>query len=462
MIKYSGLNLRQFGVQEVDIIPIVKPLTKFAMVLDNCERIKFELDFAYHRMLSGRQGPVWLDIPMDIASAKIPKQSGLKLYKYKSKVEIKEAVSILKEAKKPLIVAGGGIKSADARGEFKQVIDKFNIPVVVTKMGIDLIEYDHPCYVGHGGIKGNRYGNKAVQTADLILSIGSRLAPAFTGHEFDMFAPTAKKIVVDIDGEEHKKKTIKIDLFIYSDAKVFLKELLKQKLPKYDSWCRGLKEKYPISLEYKKKIKEVNVYKLVDRINDYTKKGDIIITDAGATAYIVSQTLKVKKDQRVIIPAASLTMGYNLPAIVGAWVVNKKSNIICITGDGSFQLNIQELQTIVHHNIPVKIFVTNNKGYLAIRTTQKGYFGNLIGESKKSGVSFPSLKEIAYAYNISYFRIKDEYDLERLLPVIFELEGTIICEVMCPGWQKMLTVSSKKLPNGKMVSLPIDQMAPFI
>jgi len=476
MVAFSGVKtLRQFGIQEVDIIPIIKPLTKYAAIVDQPEDIKYHLEKAYHEMLSGRPGPVWLDIPPDIAAAELPKK--LKKYVFPNKKinkqidnKVKEIINLIKNSKKPLIVAGGGIKLAHARKEFLQLVEKLKIPVVVPDMGIDLLEYNHPCYIGHGGTRGDRAGNIAIQQSDLIIVLGSRLAVPFTGHEYDKWGINAKKIVVDIDEEEHKKKTINIDLFIKSDVKEFINKLslsIKNN-SQQTSWlkkCQNIKKNYALKLATVStdKTNHINMYEAAGEITNQSKPGDVFITDAGVTAYVTTQSLKIKKDQRLILPGATLTMGYNLPAIIGIWAADKKRRIICITGDGSFQMNIHELQTIIHHKIPAKIFITNNQGYLAIRTTQKNFFqGRLIGEGKKSGVSFPDNKKIAYAYGLKYFKAETKKELKKVIHDALNYKGPVLCDLFLPYWQDTLSVSSKKLESGKMISLPIDEMYPFL
>jgi len=480
MIHFSGAgSLRQFGVQEVDIIPIVRSLTKYAVVVEKAEDIRYHLEKAYFLAKSGRPGPVWLDIPSDVAGSLIDQKilvgfDNKDYSAYNSKASHEDIVKVarfLSNARKPLIIAGGGIKLADAVNQFRKLVKTLKIPVVVPIMGLDLLEFDNPYYVGHAGTKGQRAANIVIQNADLILSIGSRLAVPFIGHEYDKFSPNAKKIVVDIDQEEHKKKTIKIDLLIASDARFFiealLEELEKKRFTFNKDWtnkCRQLKYRYPACLpEYEKMKETVNMYYAIDRISEYSKKGDIFVADAGTSAYATSQALRLKKDQRMIIPGCTLTMGYNLPAVIGIWAAEPRSRIICITGDGSFQLNIHELQTIVHHKIPAKIFITNNRGYLAIRTTQRNFFqGRFIGEGPRSGVSFPDTEKIAKAYGIKFFRIENNRQLNQTILKALNLKGPVICEIICPEWQDVLTVSSKKLPDGQMVSLPIDDMYPFL
>ena len=480
MIQFSSVrSLRQFGIQEVDIIPIVRSLTKYAIVVEKPEDIRYHLEKAYFLAKSGRPGPVWLDIPSDVAGSSIDPKTfiGFDNDDYDasnpkaSYEDIVKVISFLTNAKKPLIIAGGGIRLSDAVNQFRKLVKTLKIPVVVPDMGLDLLEFNNPYYVGHAGTKGQRAANIVIQNADLILSIGSRLAVPFTGHEYDKFAPHAQKIVVDIDPEEHKKKTIKIDLLITSDARLFIealrKGLKKRKLNFNKDWpgkCRQLKYRYPSCLqEYRKMERTVNMYYAIDRISEYSNEGDIFTVDAGATAYATSQALRLKKYQRMIIPGCTLTMGYNLPAVIGIWAAKPSSRIICITGDGSFQLNIHELQTISHHRIPAKIFITNNRGYLAIRQTQRNFFsGRFIGEGLRSGVSFPDTEKIAKAYGIKFFRIENNRQLNQTIKKVFNYKGPVICEIICPKWQDILTVSSKKLPNGQMTSLPIDDMYPFM
>ncbi|KKQ24797.1 MAG: Thiamine pyrophosphate protein central region [Candidatus Roizmanbacteria bacterium GW2011_GWC2_37_13] len=477
MTHFSGLPIRQFGIQELDIIPIVRPLTKYADYVEKPEEIRFKIEKAYQEMLSGRPGPVWLDIPPDVASQsidpeKLPgfvdKKTPNSLPKISTR-EIGLVINLLNRARKPIIIAGGGIKLAKAVSEFRALVNILKIPVVVPEMGIDLLENNHPCYAGHGGTKGDRAGNIVIQNSDLILAIGSRLSVSFTGHEFDKYAPRSVKIVIDVDEKEHQKKTVKINHLIISDAKYFIEEMIKNKQKLIDNknvWlkkCQIIKNKYGLYLpKIKDKNGEISMYHIVDTISKLSRPGDFFITDAGVTAYIAVQTLKFKKNQRMIIPGATLTMGYNLPAILGVWAANKNARIICITGDGSLQMNIHELGTIAYHKIPAKIFVINNHGYLAIRTTQKNFFqSRLIGEGSGSGVYLPSSQKIAQAYGYKYVRIKNYKELSKIKQVMKE-KSAVICEVFSPYWQDVLTVSSKKMPDGKMVSLPIDDMYPFL
>lgn len=478
MINFSGVTgLRQIGIQEVNITPIVQSLTKYAVAVEKPEDIRFHLEKAYAVATSGRPGPVWLDIPSDVAATDIDPKSLNGFARDKraamplaSSAQLDAVLYHIKKAKRPLIIAGGGIRLAQAVAEFRQLIGQLKIPVVVPEMGIDLLEFDNPYYAGHGGTKGQRNANIIIQNADVILVIGSRLSVSFTGHEYDKFAPAAYKIVVDIDPQEHKKRTIHIDYFVESDAKYFINRLFRKtrnlKLNFNKNWiknCQYIKEKYSSLYPPAKNRSALTMYEAIDAISRLSRPGDHFTFDAGITAYACTQALKIKKNQRAIIPGATLTMGYNLPAVIGIWAANPKARIICITGDGSFQTNIHELATIIHHHIPAKIFVINNQGYLAIRTTQKNLFqGRLIGEGKLTGVTLPDMRKIAYAYGIKFFRISKKEDIPRIIPQALAYKQAVICEIMTPYWQDIITVSSRKLPDGKLMSLPIDEMAPFL
>ena len=476
--KIAGL--RQMGTQEANIIPIIQSITKFSAVINEPKLIRYYLEKATYIAKEGRPGPVWLDIPHDVQAALIdtknltgfnPSELGNNKVKPTDE-EIDTVIKLLKSSKKPVIIAGNGIRLSGAIDEFLQLINKIKIPVVTTFMGIDVLSDNHPFYIGTGGTKGQRTANIAIQNADLVISIGSRLSITFIGHTFKQFAYQAKKIVIDIDRTEHQKKTIKIDLLIIADAKQFIKKMiLKTENKKFNfkkSWvqkCKELKHNYPVCLsEYAKLTKKMNMYYVVNQISEALKKNDIIVSDAGSAFYVVSQTFKIKQGQRLILPGGTATMGFNLPASIGASVGSSNSRIICITGDGSLQMNIHELATIAYHHLPIKIFVLNNEGYLSIRNTQNNFFnGRYIGESTKTGVSFPHLDKIAKSYDIKFFRANNNEELAKIIPLVLNYKGPVICETMCLEKQAIIpTVSSKQQPNGTIVSVPIDDMYPFL
>jgi acetolactate synthase-1/2/3 large subunit len=386
--------------------------------------------------------------------------------------QVQATIELLRTARRPVIIAGNGVRLAHAEKVFLRVVETLKIPVVVSKLGQDLIDYQHPYYIGFGGTKGTRPGNFAMQNADLILAVGSRLAIPFTGYEYELFGREARKIAVDIDSDELRKNTIKLDIAIQSDAKIFLEILLdeiqKNLPPEKEAWvkkCRHWKARYPsISPEIAGQKKPICTYNLFDKLSDILDKNGIIIADAGTVYCILSQVHRVKLGQRVITPAALGTMGLGLPLGIGAYFAAPDSTIVAVTGDGSLQMNIQELQTIVHNKIPLKLFVVNNNGYVSIRNTQNSYFdGRFCGSDPSSGVSCPDLKKIARAYGIPYEALHDQRDMDLRLSDILRQEGPVICEVFtCTDQQITPSISSKILPDGRMVSMPLEDMWPFL
>jgi acetolactate synthase I/II/III large subunit len=479
-VQNSGIaGLRSLGGQEVDILPIVESFTKYSVMVNDPKEIRYHLEQAVYMAKNGRPGPSWLDIPLDVQAALIDpdnlkpfKPPENKLVSSNVKEQISEVLESLIEAKRPIIVAGNGIRQSGAEKEFLELINTLKIPVVASKLGQDLLYEDHPYYVGFGGTKGTRAGNFAMQNSDMILSIGSRLAIPFIGYEYELFAREAKKISVDIDPRELNKKTIKLDIAIEYDAKKFIMELSeslsKCNIKEKEDWvdrCMHWKNKYnkiPEGLCYEKSV--ACSYNLFDKLAKILDSKSIIIADAGSVYCIISQAFKVKSGQRVITPACLGTMGLSLPLGIGAFYAAKNSTIVAVTGDGSLQMNIQELQTMHHYNIPLKLFVVNNNGYLSIRNTQDNYFnGRHAGSDPESGVSCPDLEKVAWAYNIKYEKILDQNDLENKIEDIINNKDPVICEVFTDRKQQIIpSVSSKTLPNGNMVSAPLEDMWPYL
>jgi acetolactate synthase-1/2/3 large subunit len=476
----SGIpGLRSLGGQEVNILPIVQSFTKYSAMVNEPEKIRYDLEKAVYCAKHGRPGPSWLDIPLDVQAAMINPES---LEPFIPELfepdtvrlcdQVQVTIELLRTSQRPVIIAGNGVRLAHAEKEFLNIVEILKIPVVVSKPGQDLIDYQHPYYVGFGGTKGTRPGNFAMQNADLILAIGSRLAIPFIGYEYELFGREAKKIVVDIDPAELQKNTVKLDITIQADAKIFLEILLdevqKNPLPEKHDWvkkCRHWKSRYPsITPEILGKESPICTYNLFDKLSDLLNEKAIIIADAGTVYCIISQVHRVKLGQRVITPAALGTMGFSLPLAIGAYYGSQDSTIVAVTGDGSLQMNIQELQTIVHNKIPLKLFVVNNNGYTSIRNTQNSYFnGRLCGSDPSSGVTCPDLKKIAYAYGIPYEALHDQSELDLRMNDILHREGPVICEVFtCTDQQITPSVSSKVLSDGRMVSMPLEDMWPFL
>jgi acetolactate synthase-1/2/3 large subunit len=476
-IQNSGLALRQFGVQEADIISIVKPITKYAIMVNNPQEIAYHLDKAVYLAKSGRPGPVWLDIPMDVQSAVIDEYKlrrfspshEEKTYKENpNPEEIKKVKDALQKAKRPVILAGQGIRLSHAIPEFRNFIEKNKMPVVVSRLGFDLLPTDHPLFIGCIGNKGTRAGNFAVQNADLVIAIGSRLSVSTTGHEYSTFAREAKIIVVDIDPVEHKKNTIRIDLFINADVKKFLQKMSSVKTLEIEEWrtkCQEWKLKYPTCLPgYAKEKTGINLYYFVHKLSEKLKEDSVVVGDAGSAVFVPPQCLQLKDGQRYITSGGQAEMGYTIPACIGISIAKGGEEVIGITGDGSFQLNIQELQTIVHNNLPIKIFVWNNDGYLSIRATQSKFFEKrFIGTDKTSGLSFPELKKIAWAYGIKYFKAVSSNRLSTVIDKVLAYPHAAICEVMCICDQEIIpSVSAFTKEDGTIVSKPLEDMYPFL
>ena len=376
---------------------------------------------------------------------------------------------MLEKAQRPVIIAGQGIRLGKAVEQFIKFVEKFQIPVVSSKLGIDLLPSNHPLFIGRIGNKGDRPGNFAVQNSDMALSIGCRLSVSSTGHEYDKFARAAKIIVVDIDAVEHQKNTVRIDLFIQADVRLFLEKINRSEPPDSKTvWiekCRHWKKKYPVFLpEYAGSTEGINLYHFINSLSKVMPDDAAVVSDAGSSFYVTTQALQLKTGQRSITTGGQAEMGYSLPAAIGVCYAKNKGDVIAITGDGSLQMNIQELQTVVHNNLPIKTFVWNNNGYLSIRTTQKKFFnGRLIGTDSTCGISFPDLKKISYAYGIKFFRLSKSKNLSGQIKKVLSYPGPVLCEVMCIRDQEIIpTVSSLRKEDGTMVSKPLEDMYPFL
>jgi acetolactate synthase-1/2/3 large subunit len=472
-------GLRQFGVQELDIIPIVSTLSKYSVHLTNPEMIRFELEKAVSISKSGRPGPVWIDIPMDVQAARVNPDT-LQAFHDECQPSMANAADIdflvdaISSADRPVIIAGRGIRIAGAQKILQELATRFSLPVVTPYLGIDNLRHDLDIYIGKTGVKGDRPANFAMQNSDLILAIGTSLHVSVIGYEYEKFARVAKKIVIDIDPTSHQKKTIKIDRLIELDAKVALQEI-STKLSGEDfksrsvSWlerCVQWKRKYPVCLpEYENLTGEINVYSFMDYISQASEEGDVFVADAGSAFYAVSQGIKLTKNNQRYIPSGAMaTMGYTVPAAIGVSAAIGDARVIAITGDGSLQQNIQELQTILHYNFPIKIFIWNNDGYLSIRASQKNYFEErYIGEGPLSGVSIPDTLKICGAYGIPAARVSELTQLEEAIRIAFETPGPYLLEIMTPREQLIIpTVSSRINQDGTMSSRPLEDMSPFL
>lgn len=474
---YDLPELRQLGDQEVDIISMVRGITKYAVTVTDPQTIRYHLEKAWHLAQHGRPGPCWLDIPIDVQSSQVD-ESKLEGYASDSapevasallKQSVAETLSRIKNAQQPVILAGTGVRLANAVDVFNRVVHKLGIPVT-TGWTHDLIASDDPLFVGRPGTIGTRPGNFAVQNSDLLLILGSRLNIRQTGYAFKSFARAAYKIWVDVDPAELHRPTVQPDMPVVSDAKLFLEEMEKQldgwnpsQFKDWLVWCKERQARYPAVLPKHREFSgRINPYHFMEVLFDNLEADDAVVT-GNATACIVSfQAGALKLGQRLFSNSGSASMGYDLPAAIGAAVAREGKRVICLAGDGSLQMNIQELQTVSQRKLPVKLFVLNNDGYLSIRTSQKGFFGNTVGEGEASGVSFPNMQKIAQAYSLPYIRL-DTKDFKAELCRALDQEGPVICEVILdPSQGFEPRQSSRQLPDGRIVSAPLEDMFPFL
>lgn len=473
-------GLRQFGIQEINIIDLVKPITKYAVTITDASTIKHHLQKAIFLATTGRPGPVWLDIPLDIQSKLINpnKLVSFKPTKQEIKVDtlfkekVQKSLEMLQSAKRPVLISGYGIRLAKAEKTFLQLVDKLGIPIISSWTTSDLISTTHKLYVGRSGIMGDRAGNFAVQNSDLLLIIGSRMSIPQVGYNYKTFAREAKKIMVDIDEIELKKPSIKVDLPIKGNAKDFISEMLlhierKQMKFSFDDWinkCHQWKEKYPVVLpKYKKMKKGVNSFYFIDILSQKLNENAVIVTDMGTSFSCTMQTFKTKLGQRLFTSGGHASMGFGLPGAIGACFANDRKKTICISGDGGLQMNIQELQTLVHYNLPVILFVLNNGGYLTIKLMQQNHFGRYVGSEQSSGLSCPDIVKIGKAYDIKTARISNNKELHSNIDSILDERGPFICEIMMPENQPLIPrVSSLKKPDGTIESKPLEDLYPFL
>ena len=460
----STKKVRQVGFQETDIVSISKPVTKFSYQLKKPSEIRFILEKAYHLATSGRPGPVLIDIPMNFQKEVVNPQK-LKSYKKKKdqnflnlKKDIKKIVNLLIKSQKPVVILGGGIKYGKGEKELIYFLNKFKIPIVTTWSGVDLLDHTNTNYIGNIGVYGSRSANFSVQNSDLILCLGTRLDTRVTGGNPKSFARDAIKILVDIDKEEiDKKRGLEADLKIKTDVKNFLinyNKYNKIKISKKD-WltrCIDWKKKYPIiQKKFFNEKKYINPYVLMSELSKILTNEDIIIADDGGHLTWTLQSFKVKKGQKLFSAFGNSPMGYALPASIGASIV-KKQRIICIDGDGSIQINLQELHTIDKLKLPIKVFILNNNGYGIIKQFQGLYLNNRF-EATGKGVSNPDFKKISSAFNINYNLLKTHKDLKKLNKIIFSKKAEII-EINIKSKQKIIP----KLQFGK----PIEDVSPLL
>ncbi len=476
----TDVKLRQLGDQEFNIVDCVQTMTKYAYMITDPTEIRYHLEKAWFLCENGRGGPVWLDIPLDVQASIIdveqlkgfdPQELELQENPQYDESLTKQIIDKLSHAERPVILAGSGIRLGDAYEEFLQLVDKLGIPVVTAWNSHDLLWDDHPCYCGRPGTVGTRGGNFIVENSDVLFVLGSRLNIRQISYNYKTYAKNAYKIIVDIDGNELKKPTIAPDLPVHANVKDVIDALNHADVDtghqhaQWLAWCRDINARYPAVLpQYYEKSSSINPYVFMNELFERLEEGDQVIAGNGTACVVSFQAAIIKRQQRLFTNSGCASMGYGFPAALGAAFGAKGERVICLDGDGSFQMNIQELQTAVYHNLNLKIVILNNNGYHSIRQTQNNLFKPpLVGVSPGNGISFPDLEKLSYAYDVPFVRLSTLEDINNKLERFLSSEGLFICEVMLDteqGFEPKL--SSKVLPDGTIVSPPIDDMYPFL
>lgn len=480
----DGLKLRAVGDQEFDITKCVSEMCKYAVMLESPNDIRYCLEKAIYLAKTGRMGPCWVDIPVNFQGCYIDVD---KLKKYNPHEDeiifpkinmgmIDLLIEKIKSSERPVIYAGNGIRLSDGYDEFRRFIEILGTPVVTTWDSIDLMEDDHPLYVGRAGMMGDRAGNFAVQNADFILAIGNRLSIRQVGYNWKTWAREAYVAMVDIDPAELKKHTIHVELPICDDALHFL-QILNSKLSqnkvliKKENWistCQMWKSKYPVTQDkhWEDDGKYANVYAFIKYLSSQLSENSLTVVSNGSACVVGSHNYTIKKNSRFIINSAIASMGYGLPAAIGACIASNKKATICIEGDGSIMMNLQELQTIITNKLPIKIFLINNQGYHSIRQTQSNLFSDhsKVGIGEESGdLSFPKYEKIAKAFGYNYYSAFSNIEMKKMVNMVLEDNQPVFCEIFVSPMQNFEPKSStKKLSDGTLVSPPLEDLYPFL
>lgn len=481
----EGYKLRAVGDQEFDITKSVASMCKYSVMIEDPKRIRYELEKAYYYATTGRRGPVWIDIPLNFQAAIIETEElegynaeeSEEVLKPVEKQVVKDIIEKIKNAKRPVLYAGNGIRLSEGYEAFRKVIDKLGIPIATCWDSIDAIENDNPLYVGRGGIMGDRAGNFAVQNADLILAIGNRLSIRQVGYSWKSWAREAYVIMVDADPAELRKTTLHVEVPVLADAKNFLETMYEELKDNTETvfndefWlnkCSEWKKNYPVTLpkHWEEDGEFANVYAFVNYLSNSLPDGNMTVVSNGSACVVGSHNYTIKKDSRFIINSGVASMGYGLPAAIGACVAFDKKTTICLEGDGSIMMNLQELQTIITNKLPIKIFLINNDGYHSIRQTQNNLFKEhcKVGIGPESGdLSFPDFEKLATAFGYPYYKANSNKDMKKAVDATLEVDGPAFCEIFVSTVQNFEPKSStKRLEDGTLVSPPLEDLAPFL
>jgi len=482
LVNSTRLPLRQLGDQEVNIVEMVKGITKYAVLVDDPSTIRYHLEKALYLANHGRLGPVWLDIPIDVQAAQIdptnlrgfqpssdeqgPDFSSLK------KDQLRQLLDRMKSAQRPVIYAGSGVRLSEQEGLLLKLAERLGVPLVAAWNSYDLLPNDHPCYAGRPGSVGDRAGNFTVQNSDFLLILGCRLNIRLISYNWKNFAPGAFKVMVDVDEAEMKKPTLSIDLPIHANLRDFLPamdKLSRDWVPYHSewlAWCRVRVNRYKVVLpEYWQLKEKVNPYCFMERLSDALRDEEVVVCGDGTACVTAFQTIRIRPGMRLFHNSGCASMGYDVPASIGAAVaLPKKERIICLAGDGSLMMNLQELQTVSGLKLPIKIFILNNAGYHSIRQTQRNFFpDNVVGCGEDSGLSFPDFEKVAGAFTLPFRRLQKHEELEDAIRWALTIRGPVLCEVMLDLAQGFAPkLSSRKLEDGRMETAPLEDMFPFL
>lgn len=476
-------GLRMLGVQEVDIVSLVRPITKYVVTVTDPNTVRYHLEKALYLAREGRPGPVWLDLPLDVQGAQIdpgaqqgftpPAESGREKDRARAAEFARRTLDLLKSAERPVLLAGNGIRVAGAAKAFERLVDALQVPVTTTWLGLDLIPDAHPLFAGRPGNIAPRGANFTVQNCDFLLVIGSRLDMATTGYAHDRFARAARKVVVDIDEAELRKLNMPLDVAANVDAALFIEELLKlaeaEPVAPRTDWAlrtQEWKRRYPLAPPAATVGRDqISAYTFSRALSDAIPEGALIAPgSSGFSIEIFLLMLEIKTGQRCFHNRGTGAMGFAIPSALGACLAGGRRHTVSVDGDGGFQFNAQELATIAHLNLPIKFFVLNNGGYASIRASQNGYFnGNLVSADATSGLVLPELKDLAHAYRVGYERIAAGDDLQAKIASVLKTPGPVVCEVcVIPDEPREPRLSSSRRPDGSMVSRPLEDLFPFL
>lgn len=485
----GGLPLRAVGDQEYDITKSVAPMTKYAVMIEDPKTIRYHLERAWHLATTGRPGPVWIDIPVNFQGSYIEtdelegyfgsqdqREDDVKLPPEVDSETVQQVIEAIKKAKRPVFHTGYGIRLSGAYDVFRRVAEKLNIPIVTYWNAIDLIEDDNPLYCGRAGNMGDRPGNWAIQNSDLILAIGTRISIRQVGYNYETWAREAKVIMVDIDRAEMRKPTIHVEMPIWADAKDFLTKMdaeIGDNFPVShdDDWlkiCQGWKKNYPViqDRQWKENGKTANVYAFIKYLSGQLPENSLTSVSNGACCVVGNQEYVIKKGSRFDNNSAIASMGYGLPAAIGTCIGGHRKTTICLEGDGSIMMNLQEMQTIITNKLPIKIFLINNSGYHSIRITQTNLFSNhsKVGIGPESGdLSFPDFKKLAEAFGYPYYEAHSNAEMKQVVDECIKADGPLFCQIFTDTKQVWEPKSStKRLEDGTLVSPPLEDLAPFL